>query len=86
MANIKSAEKRVLTSAKRNLRNKAVKSNLKSTLKKADAAILAKDASSAETVKIALKKLDESVTKGILHKNTAARKKSKLAKRLNASL
>jgi small subunit ribosomal protein S20 len=85
MANIKSAEKRVLTAAKRNLRNKAVKSNLKSTLKKADAALLAKDGTSSEAVKAALKKLDESVTKGIMHKNTAARKKSKLAKRLNAT-
>jgi small subunit ribosomal protein S20 len=85
MANIKSAEKRVLTAAKRNLRNKAVKSNLKSTLKKADAALLSKDATSSEAVKTALKKLDESVTKGIMHKNTAARKKSKLAKRLNAA-
>jgi small subunit ribosomal protein S20 len=84
MANIKSAEKRVLTSAKRTLRNKAVKSNLKSTLKKADAALAAKDGTAKEAVPVALKKLDQAVTKGILHKNTAARRKSKLAKSLNA--
>jgi small subunit ribosomal protein S20 len=83
MANIKSAEKRVLTAAKRTLRNKAVKSNLKSTLKKADAALVSGDASSKETVQVALKKLDQAVTKGVLHKNTAARRKSQLAKRLN---
>jgi small subunit ribosomal protein S20 len=84
MANIKSAEKRVLTATKRTLRNKAVKSNLKSTLKKADASLAAKDGSAKETVSVALKKIDQAVTKGILHKNTAARKKSKLQKSLNA--
>jgi small subunit ribosomal protein S20 len=83
MANIKSAEKRVLTAAKRTLRNKAVKSNLKSTLKKADAALISNDGTSKEAVQVALKKLDQAVTKGVLHKNTAARRKSQLAKRLN---
>jgi small subunit ribosomal protein S20 len=83
MANIKSAEKRVLTAAKRTLRNKAVKSNLKSTLKKADAALLSNDGTSKEAVQVALKKIDQAVTKGVLHKNTAARRKSQLAKRLN---
>jgi small subunit ribosomal protein S20 len=83
MANIKSAEKRVLTAAKRTLRNKAVKSNLKSTLKKADTALVSNDGTSKEAVQVALKKLDQAVTKGVLHKNTAARRKSQLAKRLN---
>jgi small subunit ribosomal protein S20 len=84
MANIKSAEKRVRIAAKNNLRNKAVKSNLKSTLKKADAALSANDGTSKDAVKAAVKKLDQAVTKGVLHKNNAARKKSKLVKLLNA--
>ncbi|MDR0991962.1 MAG: 30S ribosomal protein S20 [Ruminococcus sp.] len=84
MANIKSAEKRVRIAAKNNLRNKAVKSNLRSTLKKADAALNANDGTSKEAVKAAVKKLDQAVTKGVLHKNNAARKKSKLVKLLNA--
>jgi small subunit ribosomal protein S20 len=84
MANIKSAEKRVRIAAKNNLRNKAVKSNLKTTLKKADAALAAKDGTTKEAVMAAVKKLDQAVTKGVLHKNNAARKKSKLVKLLNA--
>jgi small subunit ribosomal protein S20 len=85
MPNIKSAEKRVKTQAARAMRNKAVKTNLKTTLKKADAALVKYDDSTPETVKIAVKKLDQAVAKGILHKNNAARKKSKLVKQLNAA-
>jgi small subunit ribosomal protein S20 len=85
MPNIKSAEKRVKTQAARAMRNKAVKTNLKTTLKKADAALIARDENTAETVKVAVSKLDQAVTKGILHKNNAARKKSRLAKQLNAA-
>jgi small subunit ribosomal protein S20 len=84
MANIKSAEKRVRIAAKNNLRNKAVKTNLKSTLKKADAALVAHDGTTKAAVMAAVKKLDQAVTKGVLHKNNAARKKSKLVKLLNA--
>jgi small subunit ribosomal protein S20 len=83
MPNIKSASKRVKTQAAAAARNKAVKSNLKSTLKKTDAAIKTGEGK-AEAVRIAVKKIDQAVAKGILHKNTAARKKSKLVKLSNA--
>lgn len=78
MPNIKSAKKRVLVNETKAMHNKAVKSNLKTVLKKADAAIVANSENKAEAVKLAIKKLDQAAAKGILHKNTAARKKSQL--------
>ena len=83
MANIKSAKKRVLISEANYQRNKSYRSALKTALKKADAAIEAKSADAAETVKVAVKKLDQAQAKGIMHKNAVARKKSQLANRLN---
>lgn len=82
MPNIKSAKKRVLVSEKKALQNKTVKTNLKTVLKKADAAIVAGAADSAEAVKVAIKKVDQAVAKNLLHKNTAAHKKSALMKKL----
>ena len=81
MPNIKSAKKRVVVSEKKNLRNKS--SALKSEIKKADAALTGKTAEMDGSVKAAIKKIDQAVAKGILHKNTAARKKSALAVKLN---
>ena len=83
MANIKSAKKRVLISEANYQSNKSYRSALKTALKKADAAIEAKSADAAETVKVAVKKLDQAQAKGIMHKNAVARKKSQLANRLN---
>ncbi len=83
MANIKSAKKRVLVSEANYQRNKSYRSALKTALKKADAAIEAKSADAVETVKVAVKKLDQAGAKGIMHKNAVARKKSQLANRLN---
>ena len=83
MANIKSAKKRVLVSEANYQRNKSYRSAIKTALKKADAAIEANSADAAETVKVAVKKLDQAQAKGIMHKNTVARKKSQLATRLN---
>ncbi len=83
MANIKSAKKRVLVSEANYQRNKSYRSALKTALKKADAAIEAKSADAAETVKVAVRKLDQAGAKGIMHKNAVARKKSQLANRLN---
>ncbi len=83
MANTKTAKKRVKVIAAKTLRNKAYRSSLRTAVKKADAALTAGAADVAGAVKSAMQKIDKSVTKGILHKNTAARKKSKLAKRLN---
>ena len=84
MPNIKSAKKRVKVIATKTLINKAANSELKTTLKKANAAIANNDANKAEALRVAVKKLDQAVAKGILHKNAAARKKSQLAKKANA--
>ena len=83
MPNIKSAKKRVLISEANYMRNKSINSALKTAIKKADAAIANNSADKAEVVKVAVKKIDQAVTKGILHKNNDARKKSKLIVRLN---
>ncbi len=80
MPNIKSAKKRVLVAALKNERNKAAKTELKTVLKKARA-----EDATAEVVKAAAIKLDKSAGKGLIHKNKAARIKSRLAKKANAS-
>ena len=80
MPNIKSAKKRVKVIATKTAQNKAVKSALKTVIKKAYYA-----ANKTEAVSLAMKKIDQAAAKGIMHKNTAARSKSSLAKRLNAS-
>ena len=79
MANIKSAKKRVLVQAKRDARNKACRSNLKTVIKQANAAIAANAENKDALVKAAVKKIDQACAKGIIHKNCAARKKSTLA-------
>ncbi|MCI5752200.1 MAG: 30S ribosomal protein S20 [Oscillospiraceae bacterium] len=78
MPNIKSAKKRVKVIKAKTLKNKMIKSNLKTVLKNANAA------EEAAAIKLAIKKVDQAAAKGILHKNNAARKKSQLAKKLNA--
>lgn len=85
MPNIKSAKKRVKVIETKTLRNKAIKSNLKTTLKKANLAIENQEENSVEAVRLATKKIDQAVAKGILHKNTAARKKSQLAVKVAAA-
>lgn len=85
MPNIKSAIKRVKTSEKRRALNASQKSALRSAVKSADQAIGGTDVAAAKAaLLVASKKLDKAVTKGLIHKNAAARKKSRLAKRLNA--
>lgn len=79
MANIKSAKKRILVQAKREARNKACRSNLKTVIKQANAAIAANAENKDALVKAAVKKIDQACAKGIIHKNCAARKKSTLA-------
>ena len=83
MPNIKSAKKRVLVSEANYQRNKAYRSALRTAVKKAEVAIDNNSADAAESVKVAVKKIDQATAKGILHKNTAARKKSNLVCRLN---
>ncbi|MGM0606890.1 MAG: 30S ribosomal protein S20 [Candidatus Muiribacteriota bacterium] len=78
-------EKRIIQSKKRALRNKSLKSSLNTVLKQSIKAIKQKDAEEAPVLyKKASRKLDKMVTKGIIHKNAAARKKSQLSKKLKA--
>ncbi len=83
MPNIKSQKDRVIQSAKEAMRNKAIKSNLKTVVKKADAAIAAGAAEKETAVVAAVSAIDKAASKGVLHKNTAARKISRMAKRAN---
>jgi len=81
MANIKSQKKRILTNEKRRLRNKAVRSELKTRVKNAEAAIAGDAESAGESIVVAQKRLDKAGAKGVIHKNQAARRTSRLMKR-----
>ncbi len=84
MANTKSAEKRIKVIRRRTLRNKSLKSALRTAIRKFEHALAgAAREEAAAALKNALRAIDKAVTKGILHKNTAARKKSRLARRFN---
>ena len=72
MPNIKSAKKRVKVIATKTMLNKAVNSDLKTNIKKANLAIESGSENKAEAVRVAMKKIDKAAAKGILHKNTAA--------------
>jgi small subunit ribosomal protein S20 len=82
MANIKSQKKRILTNAKRHDRNKAVRSGLKTRIKNADKAATEGAEDTDDAVRRAVKALDTAAAKGIIHKNQAANRKSKLMKRV----
>jgi small subunit ribosomal protein S20 len=82
MANIKSQKKRILTNAKRQERNKAVRSELKTRVKNADKAAVEGAETTDEQVRQAVKALDMAAAKGIIHKNQAANRKSKLMRRV----
>ena len=83
MANIKSQIKRNKTNQKANDRNRAVKSELKTTIRQAREAITAGEKETAQAaVKTASRKLDKAVSKGVLHQNQAANRKSALAKKV----
>ncbi|ADX73126.1 30S ribosomal protein S20 [Pseudarthrobacter phenanthrenivorans] len=85
MANIKSQKKRILTNEKARLRNNAVKSELKTAIRAVNTAVESsdKDAAAAALVS-ASRKLDKAVSKGVLHKNNAANRKSAISKKVNA--
>lgn len=85
MPNIKSAKKRVLTAQKRTLKNRAAKSELRTSLKKANVALETGADNAGDAVKVAIKQIDQAAAKGLIHKNNAARKKSGLTKKLNAT-
>ena len=84
MANIKSSKKDVISSKIAYEKNKANKSELKTNLKKFDAALVSGDKAAAEAAyKVAVKAVDQAVIKGLLHKNNAARKKSSMTLKIN---
>lgn len=85
MANIKSQKKRILTNEKARLRNKAVKSALRTHVRKFREAVEAEDAEKAqELARVASKALDKAVSKGVIHKNQAANRKSAIAAQVAA--
>ena len=82
MPNIKSAIKRVKVSEKKNLRNRIVKTKVKTALKKFDTEIAANSANAVTLYSVTASAIDKGVSKGVMHKNTANRKKARLAKQL----
>lgn len=83
MPNIKSQKDRVVQAKKEAMHNKAIKSNLKTVVKKANAAISVGAADQDTAMKAAVVAIDKAAAKGVLHKNTASRKVSRLAKAAN---
>ncbi|WP_342024525.1 30S ribosomal protein S20 [Arthrobacter citreus] len=85
MANIKSQKKRILTNEKARMRNNSVKSELKTAIRSVDAALKASDKDAAvAAVATASRKLDKAVSKGVIHKNNAANRKSAISKKVSA--
>ncbi|WP_042345788.1 30S ribosomal protein S20 [Bacillus massiliigorillae] len=84
MPNIKSAIKRVKTNEVKRANNITAKSSMRTAVKNAETAIANNDANAKDTLLAAVRKLDKAASKGLIHKNAAARKKSRLAKRLNS--
>ncbi|MCZ9880528.1 30S ribosomal protein S20 [Arthrobacter sp. B2a2-09] len=85
MANIKSQKKRILTNEKARLRNNAVKSELKTAIRAVNTAVESTDKDAAAKALVAAgRKLDKAVSKGVIHKNNAANRKSAISKKVNA--
>ena len=85
MANIKSAKKRILVAETKAARNKAIRSRVKTFVKKVDAAITAGDKAAAQAALLAaISEIDKATSKGVYHKNTASRKVSRLSKAVNS--
>lgn len=83
MPNIKSSIKRVSVNRKKNLRNRKVKSAVKTAVKKYNAALAQDGGAAIKELSAVSSSLDKAAAKGVLHKNTASRKKARLAKALN---
>ncbi len=84
MANIKSAKKRILVNETKAARNKQIKSKVKTMVKKVDAAVAAGDKALAKASLVeAVSEIDKACSKGVFHKNTAARRVSRLSKAIN---
>jgi len=86
MANIKSAQKRIRVAAKRQARNKHIKSTTKTAVKKVVVAAGAKATETNALLIQAIAAIDKAASKGVYHKNTAARKKSRLTKMVNRTI
>lgn len=85
MANIKSAKKRILVNETKAARNKAIKSKVKTVVKKVEAAVAAKDAETAKTaLRAAIVEISKAGTKGVYHKKTVSRKISRLSKAVSS--
>ncbi len=85
MANIKSAKKRILVNQNKAARNKSIRSAVKTSMKKVDAAVAANDKAAAEAaLKDAVSTISKATTKGVYHKNNCARKVSRLSKAVNS--
>lgn len=85
LANIKSAKKRILVNETKAARNKAIKSKVKTCVKKVETAVANKDAATAaDALKVAMVEINKAGSKGVYHKNTCARKISRLSKAVNA--
>ncbi len=85
MPNVPSAKKRLRQTLRRNMRNKAIRSRIKTVSKKVLKAVEEKDAKVNEYLSIAYKTIDMAVSKGVIHKNQAARKKASLAKKVSSA-
>jgi small subunit ribosomal protein S20 len=85
LANIKSQIKRNRQNEKRRMRNKSVKSSLKTAIRKFHESVAAGDENAAELLRDASRKLDKAVSKGVIHKNQAANRKSSIAKKLTSA-
>lgn len=84
MANIKSAKKRILVTETRAARNKSIRSAVKTSIKKVEAAVAAKDKEAAQVALVAAtSEISKAASKGVYHKNNAARKVSRLTKAVN---
>lgn len=84
MANIKSAKKRITVIETKTLRNKMIKTKIKTVIKKLEAAIASGDKAAAnESLKVAISEISKATSKGIFHKNTASRKISRLTAQVN---
>jgi small subunit ribosomal protein S20 len=82
VANTRSAKKRIKQNEKRRLRNRALRSAIRSSVKTARTAVAGKTPKAAEEVHAAIRELDRAVSRGVIHRNTAARRKSSLARSL----
>ena len=85
MPNNAAAEKRMRQEQKRRLHNRSIKSLVRTSITKARNAIATGDENSEEAVRMAVSELDRAAKKGVIHRNNAARRKSRLMKRLNAA-